>query len=391
MKVAYFDCIGGASGDMILGALLDAGLALDALQGVVQDLDLPGSAITAQRVTRGGIAARLVEVVGGKASERTWPELENLLLFSRLEASLKETAHLILRHLAEAEAHLHNLPLDQLHLHELGGADTLLDVVGAVAGLRGLGIEAIYVSALPMGRGWTSSAHGRLPLPAPATLELARGALVRGVDVEGELVTPTAAAILCTLARGYGGIPEMSVQRVGYGAGHRDFDFPNLLRLVVGERVLPAAETYENLILLETNIDDMSPQAYDHVMVRLFAAGALDVYLTPIQMKKNRPGTLLAVLCRPDELSTITRLLFAETTTLGVRQHSVVRRSLARQVVSVPTRFGPVRVKVAQVEDNLLRLAPEYDDCHRLALEQGVTWREVYAEAEAAARRKLKV
>lgn len=391
MKVAYFDCIGGASGDMILGALLDAGLPLDVLQETVRALGVPGCSIEARAVTRSGLAATQADViVSDETTEHTWPEIERLLLASRLDASVKEASHRILQRIAEVEARLHRAPLDQVHLHELGGLDTLVDVTGAVAGLHALGIQAVYVSPLPMAHGLTRSAHGLLPLPAPATLELARGAPVRGVDIEGGLVTPTGAAILCTLAQGFGAMPAMTLREVGYGAGQKDFSLPNVLRLVIGETESGVSDTYETLALLETNIDDMNPQAYDHVMARLFAAGALDVYLTPIQMKKNRPGTLLAVLCRPDDTAALMDLIFVETTTLGVRQQSVLRRHLPRQIVTVPTRFGPVRVKVARLNDRLTRLAPEYDDCHRLALEKSVTWREVYVEAEAAAQQMMK-
>lgn len=385
MRIAYFDCIGGASGDMILGALLDAGLPFEALQEVVRALDAPGCSIEAHSVTRGGLAATQADViVSDEATGRTWPELERLLFTSRLDPPIIEASHRILQRIAQVEARLHRVSLDQVHLHELGGLDTLVDVAGAVAGLHAWNIEAVIVSALPMGHGQTRSAHGVLPLPAPATLELVKGAPVRGVDVEAELVTPTGAAILCTLARDYGTMPAMTLQAVGYGAGRKDLPFPNVLRLVIGQTAPSASDNYETLTLLETNIDDMNPQVYDHVMSRLFAAGALDVYLTPILMKKNRPGTLLAVLCHPQDASALTDLVFTETTTLGVRQQSVLRRYLARRIVSVSTRFGPVRVKVAQIND-MIRAAPEYDDCHRLALEKGVTWWEVYAAAEAAA------
>ncbi len=386
MRIAYFDCIGGASGDMILGALLDAGLPLEVLQNAIAALGLTGCRVEARRVMRGGIAATQAEVlVSDPASERAWPEVERLVLASRLEPSVKETAHRILRRIAEVEARLHQTALAQVHLHELGSLDTLVDVVGAVAGLRALGLEAITVSPLPVGRGQTRSRHGPLPLPAPATLELIKGAPVQGVDVEGELVTPTGAALLSTLAQDYGPMPAMTVQAIGYGAGQREFPFPNVLRLVIGEVAsVGVGDTVETLAVLETNIDDMNPQGYDHIMARLFAAGALDVYFTPIHMKKNRPGILLTVLCRPGDATALTDLLFAETTTLGVRQQTLIRRCLPREIVTVATRFGPMRMKVTRIKDGWVRAVPEYDDCHRIALEQGVTWQEVVAAAQAA-------
>lgn len=387
MRIAYFDCIGGASGDMILGALLDAGLPLEVLQNAIAALDLPGCKVEAHKVMRGGIAATQAEVLlRDPASKRAWPEVERLVLASRLEPPVKETAHRILRRIAEVEARLHQVALDQVHLHELGSLDTLVDVVGAVAGLRTLGMEAITVSPLPMGRGQTHSLHGPLPLPAPATLELIKGAPVQGVDVEGELVTPTGAAILSTLAQQYGPMPAMTVQAIGYGAGQRDLPFPNVLRLVIGDEVAPAGagDTVEALTVLETNIDDMNPQGYDHIMARLFAAGALDVYFTPIHMKKNRPGILLTVLCRPADTTALTDLLFAETTTLGVRQQTLLRHCLPREIVTMATHFGPVRMKVTRTKDGRVRAVPEYDDCHRIALERGVTWQEVVAAAQVA-------
>ena len=386
MRIAYFDCIGGASGDMILGALLDAGLPLQVLQDAIAALDLPGCTVEAHKVVRGGLAATQAEVlVSDLASERAWPEVERLVLSSRLAPSVKETAHHILQRIAAVEARLHQIALDRVHLHELGSLDTIVDVVGAVAGLQALGVEAVVVSPLPLGRGQTRSAHGPLPLPAPATLELIKGAPVQGMDREGEWVTPTGAAILSTLAREYGPLPAMRVQAIGYGAGQRDLPtIPNVLRLVIGEAEVGAGDTLETLTVLETNIDDMNPQGYDHIMARLFAAGALDVYLTPIHMKKNRPGILLTVLCRPADAAALTDLLFAETTTLGVRQQTLLRRCLPREIVTVVTRFGPVHVKVTRTKDGRVRAMPEYDDCHRIALERGVPWQEVVAAAQMA-------
>lgn len=385
MRIAYFDCIGGASGDMILGALLDAGLSLEVLHSAIAALDLPGCTVEARKVVRGGLTATQAEVlVNDPASERVWPEVERLVLASRLESPVKETAYRILRRIAEVEARLHQTPLDQVHLHELGSLDTIVDVVGAVAGMRALGLEAITVSPLPMGRGRAHSLHGPLPLPAPATLELIKGAPVQGVDLEGELVTPTGAAILSTLAQQYGPMPSVTVQAIGYGAGQRELPFPNVLRLVIGEAEAGAGDTVETLTVLETNIDDMNPQGYDHIMARLFAAGALDVYLTPIHMKKNRPGILLTVLCHPADATALTDLLFSETTTLGVRQQTLLRHCLPREIVTVDTRFGPVHMKVTRTKDGRVRAVPEYDDCHRIALEQDVTWQEVVAAAQMA-------
>jgi hypothetical protein len=261
----------------------------------------------------------------------------------------------------------------------------MVDVVGALAGLDALGVEKVYVSPLPMGRGFTGGAHGRLPLPAPATVALLEGAPLVGSDLEVELVTPTGAALLSSLASGFGPMPAMTLRAVGYGAGGRDLPIPNVLRLFLGDQAASSAGMVETLTMLETNIDDLNPEIYDYVMARLFQAGALDVFLSPIQMKKNRPATLLRVLCQPDEADALMAILFAETSTLGVRQQVVARHCLARSVQEVETPYGQVRVKVAGWGDGQVKAAPEYEDCRRLAEAHGVPLREVYRAAGRAA------
>ncbi|MGC8782070.1 MAG: nickel pincer cofactor biosynthesis protein LarC, partial [Anaerolineae bacterium] len=277
--------------------------------------------------------------------------------------------------------------LDHVHLHELGGVDTIVDVVGCLVGLDALGIERVYASPLPLGRGFIQAAHGQIPLPAPATVALLKGVPVVGSDIEKELVTPTAAALLSSLAAGFGPIPAMTLLGVGYGAGGRDLPIPNLIRLMIGDQATPAHLGVESVVVLETNIDDLNPQVYDYVMARLFKAGALDVFLEPIQMKKNRPGTLLRVICRAGDTGPLPDILLAETSTLGVRQQTMARVSLRREVRTVETPYGAVRVKIATLGDGSRRAAAEYDDCRRLAEETGATLREIQRAAEQAAER----
>jgi uncharacterized protein (TIGR00299 family) protein len=387
MRIAYFDCFAGASGDMILGALLDAGVEPEVWQRELNKLNLSGYELKIDRVQKQGIAATAVRVlVSERSRERHLAEIEELIGTSQLPAEVKEESVKVFRRLAVAEARVHGTTPDQIHFHEVGAIDAIIDIVGAVVGLRLLGIEEVYLSALPLGHGFVDCAHGRLPLPAPATVELLQGVPVLSRDVEGELVTPTGAAILTTLARGFGPLPAMTVEGIGYGAGQKDFPFPNLLRLLVGTTSATLDARMETLTLLEANIDDLNPEFYGHLMERLFAAGALDVYLTPVQMKKNRPGVVLSVACPPAQAEALAALIFAETTTIGLRRQEVQRWALARERVEVETPYGTVGVKVARLGGKAMTASPEYEDCRRLALESGVPLKEVYTAAEAALR-----
>lgn len=388
MKIGYFDCFAGASGDMMLGALVDAGLDGELLQERLSGLHLPGFKLECRRVDKNGIGATKVDVVvTDDVHERHLPQIEEIVRQSDLGEQIKEQAVAIFHRLGETEAHIHGASLDHVHLHELGGVDTIVDVVGTLLGLEEMGIERVYSSPLPMGRGFIQSSHGRIPLPAPATVGLLRGVPVVGSDLEAELVTPTGAALLSHLAADFGPLPAMVLEAVGYGAGTRDLLIPNLLRLLIGQADVGRATVVESLLLLETNIDDLNPEFYEHVMGRLFEAGALDVYLTPIQMKKNRPATLLSVLCNLEKAKGLTEIIFSETSTLGVRQQMVQRRCLARSMHKVETPYGTVSVKVARwgEDKNAWRASPEYEDCRRLAKEKGAPLREVYRAAEQAA------
>lgn len=387
MNIAYFDCFAGASGDMVLGALIHAGLPVEALRDTLAGLDLRGWELRTEPVITQGFAATRVQVITrDDVQSRSYVELDSMIASSRLPPPIKADSARILRHLAEVEARLHQEKIEEIHLHELGGMDTLIDIVGTVAGLSLLEIEQIFVSALPMGRGAINTRHGLLPLPAPAVAELARGVPIRAVDLQSELVTPTGAAILTTLADGYDTFPPMYLTRVGYGAGARELTIPNILRVFVGAIEPEQDTTLETLVVLETNIDDMNPQIYEYVFAKLFEAGALDVWMTPIQMKKNRMGALLSVLSRPRETDALSQILFAETTTLGVRQYQVQRSALAREMIRVETPFGQVAVKVARLNGRKVRATPEYEECRQLAEKQHVPLLEIYHAAESSIR-----
>jgi uncharacterized protein (TIGR00299 family) protein len=385
MRIAYVDCIAGASGDMLLGALVDAGLPEATLRERLAALHLEGFKLRCRRVLKNGFSATKVDVlVANDVPERHLADVEWIVRGSDLTPSLQQKAVAVFRRLCEAEASIHGTSLEEVHLHELGGLDTVVDVVGVLAGLEALGIERVYTSPLPMGRGFVQGAHGRIPLPAPATLALLKGVPIVGSELDTELVTPTGAALLVSLAEAFGPIPAMMLASVGYGAGTRDLPIPNVLRLLVGEQAPPGDAAVETLVMLETNIDDQNPEIYDHVMARLFQAGALDVFLSSVQMKKNRPGTWVHVLSRAGDADAMTAILFAETSTLGVRRHVVTRHALSRSIHQVATSFGPVRVKIA-AWDQGHKAAPEYDDCRRLAESHSVPLREVYRAAQRAA------
>ncbi len=386
MTVAYFDCFAGASGDMILGALVDAGVDLEALRQALAGLALTGWELRAEPVVKRGLRATHVQVIADElVRARPYRELAALIESSALAPQPKHDAANILRRLAEVEARLHGESIDDVHLHELGGIDTILDIAGSVIGLGMLGVERVYVSPLPLGHGTAEIYHGSIPLPAPAVVELMKGVPIRSVDLIAELVTPTGAAILTTLADGYVTFPSMTLERTGYGAGSRDLPIPNVMRLLVGSTAQGEDSLVETLVVLETNIDDMNPQVYDYALSRLLDAGALDVWATPIQMKKNRGGVLLSVLCDHVNATDLRRILFEETTTLGVRDYSVMRHALARDIINVVTPFGAVSVKVARLGGRTIRAKPEYDECRALAAAKQVPLLEVYRAAEEAA------
>jgi len=383
--IAYLDCFSGISGDMLLGGLMDAGLPLEELKADLAHLPLSGYQIRAERTTRGGIAGtRVVVEVTEPHHHRGLAEILEIIDGSDLPPAVRGPARLAFTRLAEAEARVHARPVEEVHFHEVGAVDAIVDVVGACCGLHRMRIAEVYASPLPLGGGWVDTAHGRLPVPAPATVELLKGVPAYGGPVEAELVTPTGAAIVTAVARGFGPMPGMTIQRVGLGAGGRELAHPNLLRVFVGEGAEQPAE--QQLMVLESNLDDMNPELFEHLMERLLAAGALDVFWTPIVMKKSRPATLVSVLAEPVRAQELTEVLFRETTTLGVRSHQVSRRCLQREWVEVSTEYGPVRVKVGRLGSAVVTTAPEYEDCRTRAREHEVPLKAVYAAAQLAFR-----
>jgi uncharacterized protein (TIGR00299 family) protein len=387
MKVAYFDLIAGASGDMILGALIDAGLPEETLKNDLAALKLTDFKLVTKQVNKQGFRATKVDVlVKEDVPERHLSDIEIIITSSDLSSRIQGKAIEIFRMLGGVEAGIHSSSLEKVHLHELGGVDTIVDVVGTLLGLETLGISKVYTSPVPLGRGFVRGAHGQIPLPAPATVALLKGVPVTGSEIGMELVTPTGAVLLKMLTESFGQIPAMRLEAVGYGAGGRDLPIPNLLRVLIGENADPGKETIGTLILLETNIDDMNPEFYLHVMDKLFEAGALDVFYTPILMKKNRPATLLQVLAHPEEADGLRRILFEETSTLGIRQQYVERYALEREFQVVETIYGQVRIKVASLGEGKVKFSPEFEDCRILAGQHKVPIHEIYLAAETAYR-----
>lgn len=385
MKTLYFDCFAGASGDMILGALVAAGVEPAALIEQLELLGVGGWQVDFEKADRSGISATYAKVkTAHEHAHRHLGDILKIIYDSRLSDSVKNRAAQIFSRLAEAEAHVHNEPIEKIHFHEVGALDAIIDVCGAAIGFELLGIEKFISSELRVGKGMIEMAHGRFPIPPPAVAELLRGKPIYAGDIEGEFVTPTGAAIISTVGEEFGPMPSMKIEATGYGAGTRDPQkFPNVLRVFVGETQSTAIAD-EMLLMIETNIDDMSPQLFGYVMDRAFEMGALDCYLTPTQMKKNRPGLLLSVLCRPDQREKFLQMLFAETTTIGARSHEVTRRALSREIVRVETRFGPIDVKVSSTNNGVVNAMPEFEQCRAAAQQTGVALREVQEAARAA-------
>lgn len=443
MKVIYFDCFAGIAGDMILGALIDLGLDLDRLEKELNKLSLGGYHLSARPVIKQAIRATKFQVTlhdesgphpadqefqevdpessllerhsgaesaPAHAHARHLAEILGLIDGSDLSPGVRALSRAVFTRLAEAEARVHNQPLDHVHLHEVGAVDALVDIVGAAIGLELLGVEEVYASPLHLGSGFVKTAHGLLPVPAPATALLLEGIPVYSTQAKGELVTPTGAAFIATVARAFGPMPEMRTQAIGYGAGSRERAFPNVLRACLGEiasrkervasearlsRVpypeqhstpeLPGGYHVSPAVVIEANLDDMQPQFYETLMERLLEAEALDVTITQVQMKKNRPGVQLQVLASPGSVDALLAIIFSESTTIGVRTYEVQKRMLQREMVSVQTPYGALRVKIARLGSRVVNMAPEYEDCRLRARELGVPVKEVYQAALLAA------
>jgi len=382
---AYFDCFSGISGDMVLGALVDAGAELRAIEAELRKLGLEGWHISATKVKRGEIFATHVKVETSEGHHHRGlsiilQRIEN----AKLAPRAAERARKIFTRLAEAEATVHQLPIEQVHFHEVGAVDSIVDIVGAAVGFELLGIDEFACSAFDVGAGQVKTAHGVLPVPAPATAELLKGAPMFTSGIAKELVTPTGAAIATTLSTRFAEIPEMTLKAIGYGAGSADLkEKANVLRILIGETAFTEPGEYWDapVTVIETNIDDMSPQIYGYFAERALEAGALDVFSCPVQMKKNRPGLLVTMLSEPHNVSRLIDLVFRETTTIGVRTHDVRRKTLARESVTVETPFGEVRMKISRMHGSVLNATPEYEDCRRIAAKKNIPLKRVLEAA----------
>ena len=397
MKIAYFDCFSGISGDMTVGALLDAGLKIETLEKELNKLGLFGYQLEVNKVVKKGISATQFKVkIKEEGVERRFKDILDIFEKSKLNEEIKKETKKIFFNIAQAESKIHRKDIDKIHFHEIGGLDSIIDIASAVIGIKTLGIEEIYSSALPVGEGFVKCAHGVIPVPAPATLELLKNIPIYSGGIESEMITPTGAGIIGTLAKSFGERPLMKIERIGYGAGEKEFTIPNLLRVSIGEKILKDENlkdgyVSDETVLIESNIDDMNPEFYDYIMEKLFFQGALDVFLTPIQMKKNRPAHMLSIIVYEQNLKEILEVLFSESTTLGIRIREIKRLRLAQQNFIAETKYGKIKVKVGMFKGEIKNIAPEYEDCKKMAKQHKVPLKEVYDEAMKITYNKLRV
>jgi len=376
-RIAYFDCFSGISGDMILGAFMDLGVPKDFIEENIQNMPLAAFRLEVSAAQRMHIHGQQVRVVVEEDHARNYGEIQRHIQKSPLADAVKELSLKIFLRLAEAEAAVHNCPKEEVHFHELGGVDAIVDIVGAALGAEWLGIDTIMASEIPLGRGFVTCDHGVLPVPAPATVALLKGVPVYGTDVSHELVTPTGAAIVTGLAERFGPLPKMRIKEIGYGVGARELkEMPNLLRVLLGEPESVYEE--DRVAVVETNIDDMNPEIFGFVMERLFEAGALDVIWIPVSMKKNRPGTMIQVLCKENDRGKVVDRILSETTATGVRHYWAERTKLPRKVKEAITSLGKVRVKEVAGPMGRRSVVPEYDDCKEIALKKKLPLKVVY-------------
>jgi uncharacterized protein (TIGR00299 family) protein len=390
MRTAYFDCFSGISGDMTVGALIDAGVNFEALRTQLATLPLPGYELSVEKVTKQGIAGTKfhVQVHSPGTQHRRLGDIEAIMHASGLAPHVQARALQVFTRLAEAEAAIHHTTVDRVHFHEVGAVDSIVDITGAVIGLDLLGIQRVAASAVNVGAGFVRAAHGVLPVPGPATAELLKGAPTYARGHDGELTTPTGAALLATLAESFGPLPHLCVERIGYGAGTKDLpQAPNLLRVFVGED--NTRGDGDVITVLEANLDDMNPEWVAYVQEQLFDQGALDVFYTPIFMKKNRPATKLTVLCESNKLDLVVAILFRETSTFGVRTYEVRRQKLRRFSQTVDTPHGAIAVKIGEWRGQIVQVSPEYESCRAAALRCDVPLKEIYRVAEGQARAML--
>jgi uncharacterized protein (TIGR00299 family) protein len=380
MKIAYLDCFSGISGDMFIGALIDAGLPLEELRKVFQSLPLEGYSLEATREERNLLFGTRfkVKVTGDPQPHRRFSDIRDLIRAGNLSPSVREKSIAIFESIALEEGKIHGCPAEEVHFHEVGAIDSIVDIVGSVLGMEYLGIGTACASSLPLGSGFVETAHGRIPLPAPATVALLRGIPVHDSGLKEELVTPTGAALVKGLVHSFGSLPPMVIEKVAYGVGSRNLaDRPNLLRILIGQAQGGANE--ETVVILEANLDDTNPEWLGFLMERLFEAGALDVVFSPGYMKKNRPAVLVHVMGKPHQKDQLMDLLFSESTTLGVRFHFTQRRILERSSVEMDSPWGRMKVKKVFRPDGSFHLLPEFEECRRIAKEKGLPMKDVYS------------
>lgn len=381
MKIAYFDCFSGISGDMALGALVDLGIDIAILRKELDKLGISGYSISAKKVDKNHISGTKVDIDAKEGQKhRGLKDINGIIDKSTLDQDIKDLSKKIFLRLAEAESRVHNTEIEKIHFHEVGSLDAIIDIVGIAIGLKILNVDKIYCSNLHVGSGFVRCAHGVMPVPAPATIELLKGVPAYSTDVKGELVTPTGAAVITSIAADFGGMPQMRVDKVGYGAGKSDFEHPNLLRIVIGELV----EDYDDDItdVIEANIDDMNPEYYRHIIEKLLEGGALDAYLTNIMMKKGRPAVKLSVICALENTDRLAEIIFRETTTFGVRIYETRRKKLFVEKKEVATKYGTIGVKIGKSKSGIVTISPEYRDCKKISDENNVALRDVYELAK---------
>lgn len=381
MKIAYFDCFSGISGDMTLGAIVANGLPIETLSAEIAKLGLSGYELKTQPVIKKGISATKVDVlIHEKQVFRHLPKIIEIIEKSTLTEIVKKNSIAVFQRLGEAEAKVHGIAIEKVHFHEVGALDAIIDIVGSCVGLHLLGVEKIHASRLNLGTGFVKSEHGVIPVPAPATVELCKGVPTYSTEIQKELVTPTGAALITTLATGFGAMPTLRLTSTGYGAGNAQLEGQaNVLRIMIGESV--ETQETDTLTVIETNIDDMNPQVFDYLTERLLESGALDVYHTPVHMKKNRPAIVLTVLAKPSDSAKLTEIIFSETTTFGIRTYQTQRQILKREIIPVKTQYGEIRVKTGFLNGKILSATPEYEDCKKLAAQHKIPLKTVQQAA----------
>ncbi|HAP68036.1 MAG TPA: nickel pincer cofactor biosynthesis protein LarC [Nitrospinae bacterium] len=390
MKILYFDCFSGVSGNMILGAMVDAEIDIKVLRKELKKLDLHGYSLKVSKVKRKGIKGTKVDVIVDKKKHlhhTLYKDIKRLIERSKLSKKIKEDSLAIFKDIAEAEAKIHRTSVDNVHFHEVGAVDSIVDVVGASICINLLNPDIILSSPINTGKGMVKTEHGLLPVPAPATTEMLKGFPSYSSDIEFELATPTGVGIITAVAKASNTIPVMKTDAIGYGAGSKDFsDSPNLLRIMIGEGYSPSEQ--DSITVIESNIDDMNPQFYDHIMNRIFDAGALDVFLTPVIMKKNRPAVKITLLSDNDNVNKLADILLKETTSFGLRIYKTERVKLDKEIKAIKTEYGNARVKIGKRNGKIINIAPEYEDCKRIAKEKGIPIREVYEKVKFTAKTK---